>query len=70
MSAVLQAGDVAIHKTVMYTKDRQYRITADPAGNVFTVERHLVFEGRFTTVNDLITWLTEHGIDIADLIED
>lgn len=61
---------VAIHETVMYSPDRRLRITADPRGTVFTVERDLVFVARFSSISLLADWLGEQGIDIADLIVD
>lgn len=61
---------MAIHGTVMYSADRRLRITADQRGKVFTVERDLVFVARFGSLAELLNWLVEQGIDLADLIED
>jgi hypothetical protein len=61
---------MAIHKTVLRTADGRLRITANPAGTRFDVERDMVFTGRFTSLAALQTWLAEQGIDLADLIED
>ena len=61
---------MAIHKTVLYSPDRRIRITADPGGSVFTVERDLVFVARFTNPAELEKWLNEQGLELADLIVD
>lgn len=61
---------MAIHATVFYTPDKKYRITGSERGDVFTVERDLVFEARFTVTHKLVTWLNEHGYDLADLVID
>lgn len=61
---------MAIHQTVLYSPDRRWRITADPAGKKITVERDLVF---MTAVNDLSSlerYLADQGIELADLIAD
>lgn len=61
---------MAIHPTVMYSPDRHLRITADPAGTVFTVERDLVFVARFTNLADLVTFLADNGVSVEQLIVD
>jgi hypothetical protein len=48
---------LAIHATVFYSPDRHIRITADPGGRVFTVERDLVFVVKLTSLAMLESWL-------------
>jgi hypothetical protein len=61
---------MASHKTVFYSPDRQYRITADPGGSVFTVERELSLVRRFRYLHELTDWLADQGISLDQLIED
>jgi hypothetical protein len=65
---------MASHKTVYYTPGRQYRITADPGGTVFTVERQAASQlnlvARFYRLDLLTGWLAEHGISLDELTED
>lgn len=61
---------MAIHRTVLYSPDRHIRITADPGGSVFTVERDLVFVARFTNPAALERWLNQNGLELADLVID
>lgn len=61
---------MAIHKTVLYSPDRQYRITADQAGKAITVERDLVLVQTFSSLARLEAFLRELGLDLADLISD
>jgi hypothetical protein len=60
---------MAIHKTVFYSPDRHIRVTADPSGNTFTVERDLVFVGKAGSLADLALLLAELGLTFEDLIE-
>lgn len=46
------------------------RITADPGGRVFTVERDLVFVVKLTSLAMLESWLRENGLTFAELEED
>ena len=61
---------MAIHKTVMYSPDRRIRITADPGGSVFTVERDLVFVGRASSLSALEELLNRFGLSFDQLIID
>lgn len=61
---------MAIHRTVFYSPDRHIRITADPAGNEFTVEQDLVFVAKVRSLADLALTLAEYGLTFDDLVED
>jgi hypothetical protein len=61
---------MAIHKTVFYSPDRRIRITADPGGSVFTIERDLVFYKRAPSLAELALVLAEFNLTFEDLIED
>lgn len=62
---------MAIHKTVFYSPDRRLRITADPWGRSFTVERDLVFVAKLSSVQRIEAWLKlNYGLSLADLVED
>lgn len=54
----------------MRSADNRLRITADPAGTVFSVEVDMVHVGRFATLSALTRLLDELGYDLADLIPD
>jgi hypothetical protein len=61
---------MAIHQTVYYSPDRHIRISADPAGQVFIVERDGVFVARMDNMALLLAWLKVEGLELADLTED
>ena len=60
---------MAIHPTVFYSPDRHIRITADPGGSVFTVERDLVLVKKVSSLAALTQLLAELDLTIEDLIE-
>ncbi len=61
---------MAIHKTVFYSPDRQWRITADPGGKKFRVEHEGQFVMDFSSLPDLEAFLATFHIAVADLVED
>lgn len=61
---------MAIHPTVLYSPDRRIRISADPGGSVFTVERDRAFVVRLSSLYEVERWLDEQGIELADLVID
>lgn len=61
---------MAIHKTVFYSPDRCVRITADPGGRTFTVERDGLLVDTFGTLEMLLVWLRENGLELAELTQD
>lgn len=61
---------MAIHKTVFYSPDRHLRITADPRGRAFTVERDLVLHSTVSSLAELALVLAEFGLTFEDLVED
>lgn len=61
---------MAIHPTVLYGPGRHIRISADPAGQVFIIERDGVFVARMDNMALLLAWLKVEGLDLTDLTED
>lgn len=61
---------MAIHKTVLYSPDRRIRITADPGGFVFTVEKDRQFIGKASSLAALADLLAKYNVSFEDLIED
>lgn len=61
---------MAIHSLVMYSPDRHWRVSADPAGNKIIIEYDLVLQATLTNLPAVVAYLADHGIDIADLIMD
>lgn len=54
----------------MYSPDRHWRVSADPAGNKIIIEYDLVLQATLTNLPAVVAYLADHGIDIADLIMD
>lgn len=61
---------MAIHPVVFYSPDRRIRITADPGGKRFTVERDLVFLARADSLAELGVILAKENLAVEDLIQD
>jgi hypothetical protein len=61
---------MAIHGVVLYSPDRHWRITADPAGHRLTIEYDLVLQKVATTLPEVMAYLVDKGIDPADLVQD
>lgn len=60
---------MAIHKVVFYSPDRRIRITADPVGRRFTVERDLILVTTVSSLAELERALSDFGLSFGDLIE-
>lgn len=61
---------MAIHRIVLYSPDRRWRITADPRGNRFTIEHDLVLATHVSSLPEVEAYLKGHGIALADLEQD
>lgn len=61
---------MAIHRIVMYSPDRRWRVTADPAGTRFRVEHDLVLQRVVPSLHELQRFLAEQNIALADMITD
>lgn len=61
---------MAIHSTVLYSPDRRWRITANPAGTKIIIEYDLALKAVVFSLPAVESFLREHGVALADLVQD
>jgi hypothetical protein len=61
---------VAIHRHVLYSPDRRWRISSDPAGNKIIIEYDLVLKAVVFSLSAAVSYLADQGISLADLVTD
>lgn len=61
---------MAIHPVVLVTLDRRWRIQANAAGTLITIEHDGVFQARLNSLTEVERYLREQGIELAELISD